>query len=398
MSTRLFPAAVLAAAILTAPAAQARPWEVGALVGIQLPDPDLSGSGEGSSEFPATVGLRGDVWVSDQWGLFADGLFSSIGSSKPFGDATMLHGRFGAELLFPGYRESQQFYAAGGIGVMNVDLDAADSFTRPYWSFGIGSRWTVSERTRMRFEVRGDRTMGDGDDAVGRAMHQFEALVGLAWAFGGEQPDTDGDGVTDDKDRCPDTPHGARVDERGCPKDTDGDGVWDGLDRCPGTLAGTAVDEHGCPRDSDGDGVTDEKDQCPNTPQGVEVDVVGCPKIKRLFEAERTALVLEGVNFEFDSARLTEASSETLDEVAASLLAWPDVAIEIGGHTDSAGPHAYNVELSRRRAEAVQDYLAAKGVAAERMTTKGYGPDEPAASNDTHEGRARNRRVELKRR
>jgi OOP family OmpA-OmpF porin len=423
--------AFLAAAVLPA-VAGALPWEIGGLVGVQAPDENLSGVGKDASNLPLTLGLRGDVYLTENWGLFADGLFSSIGSSKAHGDATMIHGRAGAELLYPGQSSDHQLYFAAGLGGVNVDLDEADSFSRPYWSFGVGKRWAIGEATRMRAEVRGDRTLGDNDDAIGRRMHQYEAVIGLSWLFGGSgvRTDTDGDGVYDDEDRCPDTPRGASVDERGCPsdsdgdgvldgidqcpdtpkgatvdargcpKDTDGDGVYDGIDQCPDTPRGAAVDARGCSNDDDGDGVANASDKCPNTPKGVAVDQSGCPKVKRLFQEgeEKEALILQGVTFEFNSATLTRESSQTLDEVAESLVAWPDVDVEVGGHTDSVGSRDYNVSLSQRRADAVKAYLVGKGIDADRLETKGYGPDEPVATNDTAEGRAQNRRVELKER
>lgn len=422
--------ATVAATALLVPSANALPWEVGGLLGIQLPDEELTGAGKESSEFPPTIGARLEVDPSDNWGLFVDGLFSSIGSSKPTGDATMLHGRFGAELEYPDNGAPHAMFVNAGLGMMNVDLDEGESFSRPYWSLGVGTRWFVTETMGLRAEVRGDRTMGDvDDDIVGKTMHQFEILAGVTWTFGkGGEPDTDGDGVNDSKDQCPDTPRGARVDAVGCPKDSDGDGVWDGIDKCPNTPKGATVDARGCPMDSDGDGVYDgidqcpdtpkgvevdatgcpadedgdgvknELDKCPGTPKGVEVDETGCPKAKPIFTEEKQELILEGVNFEFNSAVLTKESTKILDEVAASLVAWPDVNIEVGGHTDTVGTHEYNMGLSDRRAASVKAYLAGKGVAESRMTSKGYGPDEPVASNDTAEGRAKNRRVELKKR
>jgi OOP family OmpA-OmpF porin len=208
--------------------------------------------------------------------------------------------------------------------------------------------------------------------------------------------DSDGDGVMDDADKCPDTPQGDKVDAKGCslPKDSDGDGVTDDLDKCPGTPRGEKVDAKGCllPKDSDGDGVMDNNDKCPDTAAGTKVDANGCPQ---LFEATKGTLVLEGVNFATSKAELTPEAREVLDRVAISLQAYPEIRVEVAGHTDNKGARALNVRLSQKRAESVRDYLVGKGIAADRMVAKGYGPDAPLATNDTDEGRAHNRRTEL---
>ncbi len=217
--------------------------------------------------------------------------------------------------------------------------------------------------------------------------------------------DSDGDGVFDGLDRCPDTPRGAKVDAEGCPMDSDRDGVFDGLDKCPDTPRGAKVDARGCPVDSDGDGVFDGLDRCPDTPRGTKVDAHGCPvevaeekpKPAPLFEQGRKTLVLEGVNFETNRAELLPESKARLDRVAESLKAFPEVRVEIQGHTDSTGSAARNKALSQQRADSVRAYLVQKGVAADRLKAKGYGPSQPIADNKTAEGRAKNRRVELKR-
>lgn len=140
--------------------------------------------------------------------------------------------------------------------------------------------------------------------------------------------------------------------------------------------------------DTDGDGVIDEADQCPDTPPDTRVDGQGCtlPDV----------IDLEGVTFEFDSARLRPDAETILDWAADILKKYPDMVVEVAGHTDSLGPEAYNLKLSQQRAEAVRDYLIAKGAGAAQMTAKGYGESEPKASNDTEAGRERNRRVELR--
>jgi outer membrane protein OmpA-like peptidoglycan-associated protein len=208
--------------------------------------------------------------------------------------------------------------------------------------------------------------------------------------------DTDTDGVFDGLDRCPNTPPGAIVEANGCPLDTDADGVPDGLDQCPNTPDGVQVNAEGCALDSDGDGVHDGLDQCPSTPPNTEVDAVGCQAVVE--EAvPRAPLILQGVSFETGRSALTTASYATLDEIAASLLAYPEVRVEISGHTDNTGSRTTNVRLSRERAQAVRAYLAQRGVPPSRMEVLGAGPDRPIATNATPEGRAQNRRVELRR-
>jgi hypothetical protein len=238
-------------------------------------------------------------------------------------------------------------------------------------------------------------------------------------------PDDDGDGVPNHLDQCPDTPRGVEVDDVGCPLDSDGDGVPDYLDKCPGTPRGVEVDAEGCPIDSDGDGVPDTADKCPNTPAGVKVDDVGCP-----LDSDRdgvpdyldkcpgtprgvpvddngcppTGVVVRGDEWAVEGQILFDINKDTLkpdaqallDRVAAYLQTNLEWHVEIQGHTDSTGPRTWNDTLSQMRADAVRDYLITRGVAADRLTAKGYGPTEPIASNDTREGRQQNRRVDFR--
>jgi OOP family OmpA-OmpF porin len=140
------------------------------------------------------------------------------------------------------------------------------------------------------------------------------------------------------------------------------------------------------PLDSDGDGVVDPEDRCPNTPAGERVGPFGC-----------TCDVTVRVHFAFDSAELTPEARELLDGVAARLNELQFVGGEVAGHTDSIGDEAFNMGLSKRRAQAVLDYLESKGVAPGRMTAVGYGESKPIADNATEEGRALNRRVVIRR-
>ena len=205
--------------------------------------------------------------------------------------------------------------------------------------------------------------------------------------------DSDGDGVYDGLDQCPNTPAGATVDSRGCPTDSDGDGVYDGVDQCPNTPRGATVDATGCPLDSDGDGIYDGLDQCPGTPAGANVDDRGC----------LISIELTDVEFEFDSFELTATAKTYVDRIAEEIMSQVDPQgqgrLELRGHTDSRGAESYNQMLSEKRAQSVLDHMleVEPGLAAyrDRISAVGFGETQPIASNDTDEGRQRNRRVEF---
>jgi outer membrane protein OmpA-like peptidoglycan-associated protein len=140
--------------------------------------------------------------------------------------------------------------------------------------------------------------------------------------------------------------------------------------------------------DGDGDGVADSFDQCPNTPAGDRVDAKGC--------SLPTVMNLKGVNFDDDQATLRPDALAILDEAVANLKRYPGMKIEVAGYTDSNNTPQHNLDLSERRAKAVMDYFLSKGVAADRLTFKGFGETQPIADNQTENGRAENRRVELR--
>jgi OOP family OmpA-OmpF porin len=211
--------------------------------------------------------------------------------------------------------------------------------------------------------------------------------------------DADKDGVVDSKDKCPDTPRGVTVDKTGCPVDSDGDGVYDNMDKCKNTPKGIKVDKTGCPLDSDGDGVYDSFDQCPNTKKGVKVDKKGCPvptASDKVIVTEKGTWIYKDIQFATSDDAINAKSAAVLDEVAVILKENKNLKLEIQGHTDNRGNEAYNNRLSQERADSVKKYLTDKGIPADRLKSKGYGPSQPAAANDTAEGRALNRRVEFK--
>lgn len=201
--------------------------------------------------------------------------------------------------------------------------------------------------------------------------------------------DSDGDGVPDQLDKCPNTAKGEKVNEAGCP-DSDGDGVFDNIDKCSNTPKGAPVDATGCPKDSDGDGVPDYRDDCPNTPAGTQVDSSGCAR------ADTVSVVLQGdTNFEFDKDELLPSAYPVLNELAETIKRNRDKRWRVEGHTDAIGSESYNRDLSGRRAQSVVDYLISKGVNSTQLEAVPLGESQPIATNDTQEGRAMNRRVEI---
>ncbi len=228
----------------------------------------------------------------------------------------------------------------------------------------------------------------DGDGVPDAVDQCPDTPAGARVDARGCELDSDHDGVVDRLDQCPDTVAGARVDARGCELDSDHDGVVDRLDQCPDTVAGAKVDGRGCELDSDGDGIVDRLDLCPNTPAGVRVDASGCPLPK--------TLKLEGVRFDNDSDVLRHESDAILDEATATLKRYPEFRVEVAGYTDSRGSGVHNLDLSSRRAKAVMDYFIAHGISADRLRAKGYGDADPIANNYLEEGRMKNRRVDLR--
>jgi len=258
--------------------------------------------------------------------------------------------------------------------------------------------------------------------------------------------DSDNDGVSDKKDQCPDTPAGVAVDENGCPLDSDLDGVPDYLDECPTTpglekfkgcpdtdgdgipdkddacpdVAGL-ISLKGCP-DSDGDGVSDKDDRCPDTPAGWEVDKFGCPidrdrdgipdseddcpdkpgvaELKGCPWTPPALMVKYGLNnknilFDFDSSKLQNEGTNTLNIIAKALKNHDDFGVLFEGFTDWTGTDDYNLKLSEKRVVSAKNYLMGKGIGENRISTSFFGEAKPVKENSTKEGRKYNRRVEF---
>lgn len=326
------------------------------------------------------------------------------------------------------YREGRvNPFLSFGIGKLKSMLKPGNNETHFTGLFGVGVLVDLGEATQngTLIQLRGDLGARRGltnETVFGEAV-DYVAGLGLQVSFGGKPVrrvvDSDGDGVNDDLDQCPGTPPGTAVDASGCPlpQDDDRDGVVNADDKCPNTPPGTKVDASGCELDSDGDGVGDSRDQCPNTPAGAKVDDKGCeldgdadgvadskdkcPDTPRGDRVDangcsfKDEIKLPGVVFETNSADLKPESIPVLEGAIATLKRYPDLRIQVAGHTDSRGSDAYNLDLSARRAATVLKFLQDGGVANE-LVSRGYGERQPVASNNTEEGRQQNRRVVLR--
>ena len=333
------------------------------------------------------------------------------------------------------------FREALGGGFIDPSLGIGGGYT---WvnDIGFGTanalasvRFWVAENLGVNFQSEYKHAFEDSYGII-----HFQHSIGVVFKFGGKDtdgdgifdkddecpetpglpefngcPDTDGDGIEDRNDACPNTPGLAEF--NGCP-DTDGDGIADPQDACP-TVAGVAA-LNGCP-DADGDGITDADDECPNEAgpaanngcpwpdkDGDSVldkddqcpDVPGtvankgCPEvtveiIQQLNEYSKTIL------FDTGKSTIREESYGVLQNIVDIMKEYPNSSFVIEGHTDSVGSESLNQKLSDSRAGSVHDYLITIGMDDSRLTAIGYGESRPIASNNTKAGRQENRRVEI---
>lgn len=287
---------------------------------------------------------------------------------------------------------------AGAVGVSsNIVVLGTDIDPAIHWGGGV--KFFLHRYVALR--VEGRHVIAPRQATQNSFTSHGEFLAGLSFTLGRAKPlpepppdpDRDKDGFPNERDDCPDTPG---VSPDGCPaRDTDKDGFVDTEDACPYEAG---VEPDGCPiRDQDRDGIPDTTDKCidrPETDNGFE-DEDGCPdEIPE--EVREFSGIIEGIEFDLDSTDITERSKPTLDRALKVLTDYPDIRIEIVGHTDNEGTTEYNDELSQGRADSVKRHFVAGGIDESRIETRGAGEKEPIASNDTEEGRAKNRRTEFK--
>jgi len=286
-----------------------------------------------------------------------------------------------------------------GLYVESAYHHTFDNNVAPYFQHGVG----------VAVKFGGIDTDGDGIYDQDDACPQVKGLP----EFNG-CPDSDGDGIVDSKDACPDV--AGKVEFNGCP-DTDGDGIIDSKDACP-NVAGVAA-LNGCP-DKDGDGVADGKDNCPDVAGPVanqgcpypdtDKDGVldkddkcpevagpasnqGCPEVTKEVQAQLNEFA-KVIYFDSGKATFKPKTVATLDKIVTILVKYPTAEFDVEGHTDSVGSAKFNMKLSQKRAEAVVNYLKEHGVKS-KLNAIGYGETKPIASNRTRAGRAKNRRVEI---
>lgn len=330
-----------------------------------------------------------------------------------------------------------------------------DGFVDPFIGMGLGYNWLDSngfgtfngtmgvdlfilKNVAVNLQTTYKHTFEDANPK------HWQHTVGLKFIWGGT--DTDGDGIYDDKDKCPEVPGkeelmgcpdsdndgiedaadncpnvAGPVENMGCPDtdgdgtldkdddcvneagpaynngcpdpDTDGDGIVDSKDECK-DVAGVAAN-NGCPADRDSDGVYDADDKCPDTP-GI-ASLAGCPKPAAPTVEEQAALNEYAKTILFDTSRssIKKEAAQVLSDITAILKKYPAAKFTVDGHTDSTGSASFNQKLSESRAQAVVDYLVKNGIDAARLSIKGYGETKPVATNMNRAGRAQNRRVEI---
>jgi outer membrane protein OmpA-like peptidoglycan-associated protein len=226
----------------------------------------------------------------------------------------------------------------------------------------------------------------DGDGIID-GSDSCPEVAGLAEFQG--CPDTDKDGIADKDDACPEVAGPKSL--NGCP-DADGDGVADKSDKCPQVKG--PKENAGCPwPDTDGDGVLDKDDKCIDVKGTVANN--GCPEVsddtmKKLNEYAKTIL------FQSGKSSFEKQTYPVLVSITSILKEYPTAKFSIEGHTDNTGKAATNLKLSQERAAAVVTYLTQNGIAADRLTSAGFGQTKPIDSNKTAKGKANNRRVEVK--
>lgn len=352
---------------------------------------------------------RLDLMLKGDLGLFNSALTNDLDLANAF-----------LNLRYKLSDENKKFrpYLFAGPGFLKDNMETGLNF-----DLGVGGKYYFNPNTALYVDAGYINGIEVTEAAKQVRDNLWKVTAGIEFDFG-KTLDSDMDGVSDKKDKCPNTPTGVAVDEKGCPVDSDGDGVADYIDDCPTIPGLTSL--KGCP-DTDNDGVADKDDKCPETPKGWKVDATGCPLDqdkdgvsdseddcptvagpknnkgcpvkeveKKNDQVEEQSIIIEPVLFDSGKSALTTTSKGTLDKLVKTLQANTSVNLNISGFADSQGPEDLNYKLSQNRVESVVNYLTNKGISPEKIVKQqAFGENKPVATNDTPEGRQQNRRVEF---
>jgi len=430
---------LLVSCVLTQAQTSDKKWGLGLGVGAYGTTNDASTGLMPELYFSRYLSTRFDLMLKGDLGVFNSKLTNDLDMANAF-----------LNLRFKLSNETKKFrpYLYAGPGFLADNSESGINF-----DLGIGGKYYVGTNTALYLDA-------GYINGLERAPSQpsqdnfWKATVGVEFDFG-KTPDADMDGVSDKKDKCPNTPTGVAVDVNGCPIDSDGDGVADYIDDCPTEAGltslkgcpdkdkdGVADKDDACPDvagvaslkgcpDADGDGIADKDDKCPNSPKGVKVDAKGCPidtdgdgvydsedkcpteagpknnggcpvkepEVKKEITADQ--IIIQNikatpVHFVSGKSYLTDYSKGILNKLIKILNDDKANMVNMFGYADSQGSDESNLKLSQDRIESVISYLIGKGIAANRIIhQKAFGEANPVASNDTEEGRLRNRRVEF---
>ncbi len=334
---------------------------------------------------------EGDLGIKDD-GYFTGGLeaqFNTLGSKispelsvfhsrgidyKSGGDTQITRGAFNGVYTFEKTNNVIPF-AKMGLGIENISDENRNNQTGLFVDAGAGLKVPFTQNWALKLEAIYMAKIASNN--AGNADSNLVGLVGFTYSFGAQKVKT--------------VPKVVEVVEEEVviiekPEiDSDGDGVYDKLDKCPNTPADSTVDVNGCKIsfDDDNDGVENALDKCPDTPAGTAVNANGCPIAINLH-----------INFENDSYKVQNTSMNKIAKFADFLQKYKNYHAEIIGYTDSRGSETYNKKLSQKRADEVKRLLIQNGVDASRITAVGMGELNPVASNATVEGRSQNRRIE----
>jgi len=367
------------------------PWSVSGAVGISSLSPQENNSGLlVNNKQSAGYSLSLDYLLKDRF-LFS-GFYLNAGGAEISSGSQVLgeldYQYIGGSLSWMPFSAQQRFspYLKTGLHSTQNSVDNPsirynqDQAVNTH--LGLGAVWKVSNDWRVLLDLT-----TFGKDA-------YFASAGLRYQLFNKTKvktvaDQDKDGIPDSQDGCLTTAPDVRVDAQGCELDSDADGIKDSQDNCAESVVGQKVNAQGCvvPLDSDGDGVPDSRDCCPNTPLGKKVDDYGCAVIEiDLRDSE--------IPFEFGSEKLSILGQKIWENIAKQIKQFPNVIVELEGHTDSKGSAEFNRKFSLKRANSVEKFLVSKGVQAKQLRVKGYGESQPIADNSAEAGRRRNRRVD----